>query len=77
MRELEEGQTLGTRFRLIRRLGKGGMGEVWLAEDCELAETVALKILDPELAGSTGFVELLRAECRIARGLVHPNIVRV
>ncbi len=77
MRELEEGLTFGARFRLIRRLGRGGMGEVWLARDDELNENVALKILDPDLAESPEFVELLRSECRKARQLVHPNIVRV
>ncbi len=77
MRELEEGLTFGARFRLIRRLGRGGMGEVWLARDAELNEDVALKILDPGLAESPEFVDLLRSECRKARRLVHPNIVRV
>ena len=77
MRELEEGLTFGARFRLIRRLGWGGMGEVWLARDDELNENVALKILDADLAESPEFVELLRFECRKARRLVHPNIVRV
>ena len=75
MRELEEGLTFGARFRLIRRLGRGGMGEVWLARDDELNENIALKILDPGLAESPEFVELLRSECRKARRLVHPNIV--
>ena len=77
MRELEEGLTFGARFRLIRQLGRGGMGEVWLARDEELNEDVALKVLDPELAKSPKFVELLRSECSKARQLVHPNIVRV
>ena len=77
MRELEEGLTFGARFRLIRQLGRGGMGEVWLARDEELNEDVALKVLDPELAKSPEFVELLRSECSKARRLVHPNIVRV
>jgi len=68
---------LAERFVLIRRLGKGGMGEIWLAEDVQLQVRVALKILDPSLSGSAGFVDLLQQECRKARGLVHPNIVRV
>ncbi len=53
------------------------MGEVWLADDSELADRVALKLLDPRFSESAGFVDLLRRECSQARSLVHPNIVRV
>lgn len=67
---------LSARFTLIRSLGKGGMCEVWLAEDKELGEQVALKILDPKLADSSWLVDLLRNECRNSRRLVHPHIVR-
>jgi len=77
MQGLSAGLTFSDRFTLVRRLGGGGMGEVWLAEDSELAEPVALKLLDPALSASTGFVDLLRQECSRARSLVHPNIVRV
>jgi hypothetical protein len=77
MDRLAEGVTLADRFRLERRIGSGGMGEVWLASDHQLGEPVALKILDPGLAAVPGYIDLLRAECRKARGLVHPNIVRV
>jgi serine/threonine protein kinase len=77
MTELAEGLTLGTRFRLISRLGEGGMSEVWLAHDAEREQDVALKILDQELARQQGFVELLKAECEKAGQLRHPNIVRV
>ena len=53
------------------------MGEVWLAEDGELGERVALKLLDPGFATTPESVDLLRRECSRARALVHPNIVRV
>ncbi|MFQ5635155.1 MAG: serine/threonine-protein kinase, partial [Gammaproteobacteria bacterium] len=53
------------------------MGEVWLADDAELADRVALKLLDPRLSESAACVDLLRRECSRARSLVHPNIVRV
>ncbi|MBS94843.1 MAG: hypothetical protein CL799_10425 [Chromatiales bacterium] len=77
MIELAEGLALGTRFRLLNCLGKGGMSEVWLAFDAERAKDIALKILDQALAEKAGFIELLHAECAKARQLRHPNIVRV
>jgi len=77
MQGLVAGLELAERFVLIRQLGKGGMGEIWLAEDSRLQERVALKVLDTALNKSAGFVDLLQQECRKARGLVHPNIVRV
>jgi tetratricopeptide (TPR) repeat protein len=77
MTELAPGHTLLDRFRLDRLLGRGGMGQVWLATDSELGEEVALKILDDQLVGQPGMLDLLRHECRQARRLVHPNIVRI
>ena len=53
------------------------MGEVWLAEDRELHEQVALKALHPQLSVSPEMVALLKNECRNTRRLVHPNIVRL
>jgi serine/threonine-protein kinase len=53
------------------------MGQVWQAHDLELGEQVAVKVLNPELAADAGMLELLRQECRQARRLVHPNIVRI
>ena len=77
MTEPAPGQHLASRFRLERLLGRGGMGQVWLAHDDELDEPVAVKILDARLVGQAGMLALLRHECRQARRLVHPNIVRV
>lgn len=77
MTELVPGRALASRFELKRLLGRGGMGQVWQAHDRELGEQVALKILNPELAADAGMLELLRQECRQARRLVHPNIVRI
>jgi hypothetical protein len=76
MSELTADRILAGRFRLLRRLGQGGAGQVWLAEDAELDQQVALKVLDPELAGDERHLERLREECRRAQSLVHPNIVR-
>lgn len=77
MEGLSAGLTISERFTLVRRLGGGGMGEVWLAEDRELSDRIALKLLEPRYAEIPGFVDLLRRECSRARSLVHPNIVRV
>ena len=50
MTELAEGLSLGTRFRLLSLLGEGGMGQVWLATDADRNTTIALKILNSEIA---------------------------
>jgi serine/threonine protein kinase/tetratricopeptide (TPR) repeat protein len=77
MQGLVAGLTLAERFTLIRQLGTGGMGEIWLADDQQLHEQVALKLLNSPEHQSDTFVDLLRQECSKARGLVHPNIVRI
>ena len=67
---------LASRFRLIRRLGAGGLGEVWLAEDSQDGREVALKRLRSELAREPARVDLFRREFFLAQSLVHPAIVR-
>ncbi len=71
------GQVWSDRFQLIREIGRGASGRVWLAEDRSVGSRVAIKILDPALAGSPDAVALLQEECRKAGVLRHPNIVRV
>jgi serine/threonine-protein kinase len=65
------------RYRIIRRLGSGGMAEVWCAEDTQLDRKVALKILEPRFAQDHEFVERFRREASAAAGLQHPNVVNV
>ncbi len=77
MTGLSEGLHLSSRFELVNPLGRGGMGEVWLANDLELNEQIALKVLRSELSGDQLWLDLLREECRRVRNLVHPGIVRV
>ncbi|MEN8132778.1 MAG: protein kinase, partial [Pseudomonadota bacterium] len=77
MPDPSEGLLLCNRFILRRRLGQGGMGEVWLASDKALEDQVALKILKPSLAVSADGIRLLREECRHSRRLTHPSIVRI
>ena len=68
---------LGQRFELLAPLGRGGMGEVWLTLDRELDIRIAIKLLHPHLAAAEGTVAFMKNECRAARRLTHPHIVRV
>ena len=70
------GQTLG-HYRVLQLLGKGGMGEVYLAEDSRLQRRVALKILSPALSGDPARRERFEREARAAAALNHPNIVTI
>jgi len=67
----------GGRFVLIRQLGRGGMGEVWLANDQRLREQVALKFLLSEVHDNSATLEHLRLETARSHKLAHPNIVRL
>ena len=71
------GTVLAGRYRVIALLGRGGMGEVYRADDLELDQAVALKFLPSELAGDARRRQLLRREVRTARRIVHPNVCRV
>ncbi len=65
------------RYRILRRLGTGGMANVYLAEDTELGRRVAIKILNDRYAHDDLFVERFRREAKSAAGLSHPNIVSI
>ncbi len=65
------------RYRIIRRLGSGGMANVYLAEDEELGRRVAIKVLDEKHANDEQFVERFRREAKNAASLSHPNIVSI
>jgi serine/threonine-protein kinase len=65
------------RYRIIRKLGSGGMANVYLAEDQELGRRVAIKILNERHANDDQFVERFRREAKNAAGLSHPNIVSI
>ena len=77
MLKLEKDQMLLSRFSLIRPLGEGAMGQVWLVRDLELQVNIAIKALNPRFLDDPGRIELLKNECRNTRNLSHPNIVRV
>lgn len=71
------GTTLGDEFRLDRLLGRGGMGEVYLAEQLSLRRPVAVKLLAPAVTAEPEAVERFRREAQAAGRLQHPNIVQV
>ena len=75
--EVGEGSTIDGRYRLLQRIGSGGMADVWLAEDAHLQRRVALKILHRRFAQDREFVERFQREAEAAAGLSHPNIVAV
>ena len=71
------GSLFADRYRIERKLGSGGMADVWLAEDQELGRRVAVKILHERYANDEQFVERFRREATHAAGLSHPNIVSI
>jgi serine/threonine-protein kinase len=73
----QPGQVIGGRYRVIGLLGRGGMGDVYRADDLELSQAVALKFLGRAFTGRPDMLERFRAEVRNARGVSHPNICRV
>ncbi len=71
------GTLFAGRYRIARKLGGGGMADVYLAEDQELGRRVAVKMLHARYANDEQFVERFRREATHAAGLSHPNIVSI
>jgi hypothetical protein len=71
------GQMLAGRYRIVALLGKGGMGEVYRADDLVLEQPVALKFLPESLSANEAALARFRGEVRIARQVSHPNVCRV
>src|SRR5919106_850115 len=65
------------RYRIVRRIGAGGMANVYLAHDQELGRRVAIKILNDRHANDEQFVERFRREAKNAAALSHPSIVSI
>src|SRR6201997_4359309 len=71
------GRLIAGRYRIIALLGKGGMGEVYRADDLTLGQAVALKFLPDAATQDAALLERFRNEVRIARRISHPNVCRV
>ncbi len=65
------------RYRVVSRIGSGGMADVWLADDLHLPRRVALKVLHDQFAQDTEFIERFRREAEAAAGLQQVNIVSI
>lgn len=75
-RQVEEARRLGT-YRLVARIGTGGMGEVWLARQLPLDRRVALKILKQRVLEEPGAIRRFKREAQAASRLAHPNTIRI
>jgi serine/threonine-protein kinase len=77
MPDIGPGTLIDDRYRVVSRLGSGGMADVFCAEDQQLGRKVALKLLHRRFAEDPGFVERFRREAQAAAALQHPNVVSV
>jgi eukaryotic-like serine/threonine-protein kinase len=77
MAAADTGTVVDERYRLDRKIGSGGMADVWLAEDTELDRQVAIKILHDRFAQDKEFVQRFQREAQSAAGLQHPNVVGI
>jgi len=73
----QPGAVIAKRYRILRFVGRGGMGEVHVALDTLLNETVALKTVTATHCDSSEAMRLLRAEVQLARRITHPNVCRI
>lgn len=71
------GTKIADRYRIVSLIGKGGMGEVYRADDLKLGHTVALKFLPAELGEDPRRLEYFHSEVRLTRQISHPNVCRV
>jgi eukaryotic-like serine/threonine-protein kinase len=71
------GEVLADRFRIVRFIAQGGMGEVYEVKDLELSGRVALKTVRSETAGDSMSIERFKREVHLARQVTHPNVCRI
>jgi serine/threonine protein kinase/tetratricopeptide (TPR) repeat protein len=71
------GDLLANRFRILHLISKGGMGEVYEAEDLELHERIAIKTILPDIANNPAAIEQFKREIQLARRVTHLNVCRI
>src|SRR5579862_4609620 len=71
------GALLANRYRIVRFIARGGMGEVYEAEDTTLHMSVALKSIAPDAAADAKMISRLKREVLLARKVTHPNVCRL
>src|SRR5579859_5689294 len=71
------GHIVSQRYRILRFINRGGMGEVYEADDLQLQERVALKTLRPEIAGDARSIAHFKQEIQLSRKVTHPNVCKV
>jgi serine/threonine protein kinase len=74
---LRPGDVVASRFRIVRYLAQGGMGELYEAEDLELRERIALKTILAHIAANDRSIAMFKREVHLARQVTHPNVCRI
>ena len=77
MASLAEGTEIGSRYRVVKLLGRGGMGAVYRCHDLELDRDVALKLIRPEIAADPAILERFKREIQLSSRITHRNVLRV
>jgi len=77
IKELTRGSTFARRYEVIEELGEGGMGKVYRVEDKKIKEEVALKLINPEIAGDKKTIERFSNELKFARKIAHRNVCKM
>ncbi|MBL8633656.1 MAG: protein kinase [Myxococcales bacterium] len=77
MAKLGPGAKVGDQFHLIRKIGEGGCGEVFLAEQTTLGRHTVVKLMHPELSRDASYVERFRREARLAARLIHHHTAAI
>lgn len=74
---LASGDMIGERYRFVRRVGRGAFGTVLLVEDVDIAETLILKVLHPQMAADQDMIRRFVQEMRLSRKITHENVIRI
>ncbi len=75
--ELQVGKKFNDRYLILEHIGSGGMGSVYRAQDLELDEDIAIKLLSPQLNFSETAIARFKQEIKLARQINHPNVIRI